>query len=244
VRGRAFGFGLCFFDVRTNVYIDGYNLYYRALRNTPYKWLNVGELSRLLLPKHTVQTIKYFTAHAGARVGDPDIPTRQQTYLRALRTLPNLQIILGKFMTNVRTMVVAELNPPQAVLVSEIDASGKPVIKQLPLAAGVQLVKVIRTDEKGSDVNLAAHMLQDAYRKDCDCAVIISDDSDLAEPLRIMTNELRLKVGVLTSHKRPSQALHQYATFFKRIRPHVLAASQFRPVLTDAVGTFHKPTSW
>ena len=38
--------------IRTNVYIDGFNLYYRALRRTPYRWLDVRRLAQLLLPQH------------------------------------------------------------------------------------------------------------------------------------------------------------------------------------------------
>jgi hypothetical protein len=30
--------------MQTTVYIDGYNLYYGALRGTPYKWLDVVRL--------------------------------------------------------------------------------------------------------------------------------------------------------------------------------------------------------
>jgi len=48
--------------IRTNVYIDGFNFYYGALRKTPYRWVNVRKLCELLLPKNTVCEIKYFTA--------------------------------------------------------------------------------------------------------------------------------------------------------------------------------------
>ena len=74
--------------------------------------------------------------------------------------------------------------------------------------------------------------------------MVISDDSDLAEPIRMVHDELLLKVGILSSNRRPSRSLAQFATFYKRIRQHVLAAAQFPPVLTDEVGTFQKPPSW
>lgn len=86
--------------MRTFVYIDGFNLYYGAVRKTPYKWLNVARLCKLLLAKHDIQRIKYFTARVSSRVSDPDIATRQQTYLRALSTLPDFEIIYGHFLTN------------------------------------------------------------------------------------------------------------------------------------------------
>ena len=73
---------------RTFVYVDGFNLYYNALKDTQYKWLDLMKMSRLLLPQHDVRRIRYFTARVTAMAHDVDQPRRQETYLRALRTLP------------------------------------------------------------------------------------------------------------------------------------------------------------
>ncbi len=78
--------------INTNIYIDGFNLYYGALRKTPYRWLNIRKLCELLLPKNTVAEIKYFTALVSARPNGPDQPVHQQHYLRALRTVPGVSI--------------------------------------------------------------------------------------------------------------------------------------------------------
>jgi hypothetical protein len=51
-----------------------------------------------LLPKNQITALKYFTAPVTARPGDPDQPNRQQLYLRALRTLPGVEIIYGHFL--------------------------------------------------------------------------------------------------------------------------------------------------
>lgn len=101
MRSRAWR-GFCFFGVtmRTNIYVDGFNLYYGALRGTPYKWLDIRRMCELLLPNHTIARIKYFTARISARPDDPGQPLRQQTYLRALRTLPETGIVYGHFLTN------------------------------------------------------------------------------------------------------------------------------------------------
>ena len=104
--------------------------------------------------------------------------------------------------------------------------------------------RVIKTEEKGSDVNLATHLLNDGYKKDYEMAVVITNDSDLLEPIRIVRYELNLPVGLLNPHKRPSRALLPHVNFIKQIRQGVLAASQFPGKLTDAQGTFHKPASW
>jgi hypothetical protein len=88
----------------TNVYIDGFNLFYGALRKTPCRWVDVDKLCQLLLPSNTLQAIKYFTALVSARPSDPDQPVRQQLYLRALKTLPKVSIHLGHFLTHEVTM--------------------------------------------------------------------------------------------------------------------------------------------
>jgi uncharacterized LabA/DUF88 family protein len=118
-------------------------------------------------------------------------------------------------------------------------------IVSMPLAASpYSFVKVIKVEEKGSDVNLATHLLCDAFRNDFDVAVVITNDSDLLEPIWVTRNELGKKVGILNPQKRPSRDLHANVDFFKQIRQGVLAASQFPTNLTDASGTFRKPTSW
>lgn len=76
----------------TIAYVDGFNLYYGALRGSPHKWLDLEALSRRLLPKDEIRLVRYFTARITARPDDPQQAQRQETYLRALRTLPGVQI--------------------------------------------------------------------------------------------------------------------------------------------------------
>jgi len=80
---------------KTYVYIDGFNLYYGALRGTPFRWLDLGKLCELLLPGNDVQAIKYFTALVKSTPSALQQPVRQQTYLRALRTIPRCSVTLG-----------------------------------------------------------------------------------------------------------------------------------------------------
>ena len=105
-------------------------------------------------------------------------------------------------------------------------------------------MEVLKTEEKGSDVNLATHLLCDAYEHAFDVAVVVTNDSDLAEPVKVVNQRLNKTVGILNPHAHGSFTLRQAAAFVKRIRSGVLAASQFPPTLTDSVGTFHKPTGW
>jgi hypothetical protein len=85
--------------MRTWVYVDGFNLYYGALKGTPYKWLNLAALAKEFLPpSHTIEKIKYFTARVSG-AADPDAPRRQQLYLNALSTLPEVEVYYGRFLS-------------------------------------------------------------------------------------------------------------------------------------------------
>ena len=98
--------------MKTNVYIDGFNLYHRAVQGTPYKWLDLSKLCELILPNHDINRIRYFTAYVQARRNDPNQPRRQLTYLRALRTIPTLSIHFGLFRTDPRKLPLSP-NPPK-----------------------------------------------------------------------------------------------------------------------------------
>ncbi len=58
-------------EIRTNIYVDGFNLYYGALKKTPYRWLNLDALFKLLFPKNNILETKYFTARVSGRPNDP-----------------------------------------------------------------------------------------------------------------------------------------------------------------------------
>jgi len=205
--------------VRTNLYIDAFNLYYRCLKGTRFKWLDLGKMCSLLLPQHEVRRIRYFTARVEARPDDPQQPQRQQTYLRALATVPNLSIHYGSFLTKPKRLPLAHPKP------------GEP-----------RTVEVLRTEEKGSDVNLATHLLVDGFKRDYDVAVVISNDSDLKGPIEAVRSELGQTVGVVIPGNLPRSALP--ADFYKRIRSGILAASQFPGTLRDQHGTIRKPKGW
>jgi uncharacterized LabA/DUF88 family protein len=204
--------------VKTVVYVDGFNLYYGALKGTPYRWLDLAKLCKVMLPRDDIRQIKYFTALVTSRSKNPDQATRQQTYLRALQTIPNLQIIYGHFLSH---EIIMPLAPPR---------SGQ--------------VKVIKTEEKGSDVNLAVHLVSDGFRNAYDAAVIVSNDSDLLPPIQFVKEELDKLVGILNPQKHPSVVLAATAHFVKNIRSGVLANSQFPATLADAIGSFTKPVRW
>lgn len=211
----------------TNIYIDGFNLYYGSLKGTPNRWLDLEALAKRLLPpdRHQIKRIRYFTARISARAGDPHGPVRQETYLRALAAAqPLVTAHFGNFKTRPTRMWLA--NPP---------------------VNGPKTVEVLKTEEKGSDVNLATYLLADAFRGDASCFVVITNDSDLTEPIRIVRHEVGMDVGIINpqpSHKRSRDLLSCNPTFFKQLRQGALAACQLPEHLTDAAGTISKPTDW
>ncbi len=206
--------------MRTYVYIDGFNLYYRALKGTPYKWLNLKALFiQLLNPQNKIKAIKYFTALVSGKI-DPNQPLRQKTYLRAIQKfIPEISIYYGHFLSHVVSAPLA--NP----------------------TSNQRFADIIKTEEKGSDVNLAVHLLNDSWLNRYDCAVIVSNDSDLAESLRFVKEQHRKVIGLITPGRgHPSKELMKYADFVKRIRKGVLAKSQLPdPIPGTSIG---KPKTW
>ena len=152
---------------------------------------------------------------------DPQKLQRQLTYIRALKTIRNLSVHHGYFLTHTVRRPLA--NPPPA---------------------GPTTVDVLDTKEKGSDVSLATYLLVDGFKSDYEVAVVISADSDLVEPIRLTIDQLGVIVGVLHPYRMHSAELSQVATFYRPIRERVLKASQFPDIMHDADGEITKPSTW
>ena len=179
---------------------------------------------RRLFPANPINHIRYFTSRVAARPDAPNRPEQQNAYLRALSTVPGLSIHLGHFQSKEARLPVADPGP------------GDP-----------RIVEVIKTQEKGSDVNLATFLLLDAFRKKSDIAVVISNDSDLKEPIRVLIQELNVPVGLVNPHpvrERIRDLLGLVPLFFKQVQPRALRACQFPPVLRDAQGEIRRPDGW
>lgn len=208
--------------MRTIAYVDGFNLYYGCLKGSQFRWLDLPKLLRTVLSAdNQLLAVKYYTALIKPRTNDTGQTLRQQIYLRALRTLPEVSIKLGHYLSHTVTMPLANPAPGQN-----------------------PFVRVIKTEEKGTDVNLATHLLNDAYQDAYDVAVVVSNDSDLVEPISIVNAQLGKTVGIINPQQRPSQALLKVAKFYKQLRAGALAVSQLPQQMQDANGVFHKPNGW
>lgn len=209
--------------MRAIIYIDGFNLYYGSLRANPsLKWLNPRKLVELIFPDIEILSLKYFTANITDRASDPNQSQRQQTYLRALKTLRGFDIIKGHHLSHVVKMPL-----------------------ETPMN-GERYATVIKTEEKGSDVNLATLMLMDCFKDKFDVAILISNDSDLTLPLKMVREAFGKKVYIINPQmgKNRSIQLGRNCDRHRDIRKGHLIGSQFENPILDSASQFHKPSSW
>lgn len=122
----------------------------------------------------------------------------------------------------------------------------KPDPKQVDIIPMPHVVKVIKTEEKGSDVNLGVQLVRDAFLERFDHAAVITNDTDLVEAIRIVTQEVGLPVTLICPEQkhRPAQSLKEVATETIRLREKVLKVSQFDDVFTVDGKTISKPSGW
>ena len=207
----------------TNVYVDGFNLYYRALKDTPFRWLDLRKLAATLFPNDTIRGVHYFTARLDARRGNPGQAQRQLIYIRALSTLPGLEIHYGAFRTGVKQRPLAR-----------------------PIPGLPPFVRVRESEEKGSDVNLATRLLVDGFRGDYEQAVVVSNDGDFGSAMRYVRDELHRRVTLVNPDRRTRspQQLAAAATYVKRLWKSHLRQSQLPDTLKDEVGAITKPAGW
>jgi uncharacterized LabA/DUF88 family protein len=216
---------------RTIVYIDGFNLYYRAARPLGHKWLNVAALAEAALPSTSkIVAVNYYTARVSGRV-DPTAPARQHAYLRALESLPLVKIHYGNFLTNEKWAGLVQ--PPQFRPHCTTPPDPPP-----------HVAYVWKTEEKGSDVNLGVHLVRDAFMKAFDHAAILTNDSDLTEPVRIVAQELNLPVTLLTPVSKPSTSLVRYASHVRHITPYLGPCILPDPVILANGRKVSKPADW
>lgn len=206
--------------MRTAIYVDGFNLYYGAVKNTNYKWLDPKLLCQNILQSHhNIVSVVFCTARIKPTNENPNAPNRQSAYLKALESyIPELTVIYGHFLAN------------------------KQICRPVDAKYGTR-IKVFRMEEKGSDVNLAVRLVSNAFRDVFDCAIVVSNDSDLAEAMRVVRDELKKTVGLFTPRKyRASKQLMGYSSFQRTIRKSSLMKSQLPNPISET--KLFKPTSW
>jgi len=221
---------------RTIIYVDGYNLYYSRLKNSPYKWLDIVALFRdqILKPQDPtaeVVAVKYFTAPvkaAYARHGATSEQAQTQ-YLRALQAKYDLISVIHGFHIFEPTRLPAFVN-------------GVPASKD-------NLVPVWMIEEKQTDENLSLQVYRDAIKGHCEQVVICSNDSDLEPVLRLLAQDApEVVVGLVLPLREPSAEARRFSN--KRlidkavwVRHHIRDEELAKSQLPEHVPTKKKPAS-
>jgi uncharacterized LabA/DUF88 family protein len=232
------------------VYVDGFNLYYRSLKRTSYpaKWLNLKKMVIKLFPNFNLNIgkIKYFTADISGKI-NPTASRDQAVYFKALRTLREIEIIKGRFSVhknNAHLCYPIEFYPNvfKVVCIKQENCNDMP-----------KSVKILKYEEKGSDVNLGCHLVKDAFTDKFDLAIVITADTDLLEPIKmVLDNNKEIKlVSPKESHRKTSKQIH--SSFLELLgkenivetNQRIIETSQFNSKIETANGgTIIKPEYW
>lgn len=248
--------------MRVGVYIDGFNLYYGGKflvgggGLAGWRWLDLRSLASNVIAANsgwapaTSLRVVYCTARIRADANNPGAagPREQDIYLRALAASGSAdEIAYGTYVTRVATAPLATANRRGRPVLTR---PGWPVmIKDAACSTNIPdatfMASVARREEKGSDVNVAAHLLLDVLQQDVDAAVVISNDSDLEFPIRQARE--RVPVGTVNPTKgytagalngAPSDGVGGH--WWYQLTP----ADLFGAQLPTTVGNLQKPAPW
>ncbi len=193
--------------MRVGVYIDGFNLYYggRGIcgRSTAgWRWLDIRKLAENLVRdwsgwvNSSVERVVYCTARINGG-GNPGGQRDQDVYLRALKAFGSAdELAMGNYVARTATAPLAVADrkkrpvltrPAWPIMIQNGSGGDEP--------NSIFMVSVARREEKGSDVNVASHLLLDVLDSRVDAAIVISNDSDLAFPVKEMRG--RVPIGLV-----------------------------------------------
>lgn len=259
--------------LKTIVYIDGFNLYYAIRNRNCKWLNVMALSQRVLPPRYTIQAIKYYTARVSGILdpGQPGrqqvyfsalktVPGIQIIFGNFLaktvcRPLANIPIANREVIAGPQRLVPPAGNhqvmpdPTRADSKQEVMPVGSYPLKKgklnlrlAPIQDGLR-VRVHWMEEKGSDVNLASHLINDAWAGRYDAAAVLSNDTDLVEPIRIVTKEIGKPVVLLSAAAHgAAPALKAVATNVLHISNAHLRASLFPNVIAGTSVT--KPPTW
>ena len=214
---------------KTIAYIDGFNLYYGLLHGNPSsRWLDPTTLVRMLLrDEHDVVAVNFFTARIRPYPYDAQAVARQDIYLQALAAQPLVHVGEGYYNRN-------------KIWLPHVAQECRSCQKSRE-----GMARVMKFEEKRSDVNLTSAFLADAFRNHADCYVLITGDSDYIAPIDIVRFELKQPVLVYNPRSdRPSDLMY-HASYYAHIPRDLPARCQLPEVVPLPNGrTVHRPPAW
>jgi hypothetical protein len=243
--------------MRVGVYVDGYNLYYGARsmcgRGTAgWRWLDLRGLSQAIVDDRTawrdaeVSRVVYCTARIDANE-NPSGFVDQDIYLKALVASGSVDYIeYGHYVSRVKFAPLAVQGPTG---LPRLVSPGWPVTVQdvdgTPIHDARFLVSIAQREEKGSDVNVASHVLLDVLLGRVDAALVISNDSDLRLPIKearervpvgLINPTARQIAGALRGSAKAGVGRHFWRDLGR--------ADFFEHQLPDPAGGYFKPSDW
>jgi uncharacterized LabA/DUF88 family protein len=191
--------------VNVGVYIDGYNLYYGARTNcgrstAGWRWIDLRALADRIISAQSawagsvVSKIVYCTARVDA-VTNPSGHADQDVYLKALLATGSVDWIeYGNYVARVKKGLLATEAPTtkRPILVSSKWPVQVKDANNQDVPGANFMISYLHVEEKGSDVNVAAHLLTDVLSGAVDAAVVISNDSDLRLPVKLVRDRVPL----------------------------------------------------
>lgn len=244
--------------MKVGVFVDGYNLYYggRAVcgRGAPgWRWLDVRSLVEEAIRDQgswsnaSISKVIYCTARVDGRT-NPSAHADQDVYLKALKSTAAVDWIeYGTYVARTKTALLA--TEDRSNRAPRIHTSDWPVMVRdsagMPVPDAQFMVSYLHLEEKGSDVNLASHLLLDAITGAVDAAVVISNDSDLAFP--VARARERIPVGLI--NPRPSGTAGALkGSKSDGVGHHwwwsLQSAAYSNNQLPDPAGGYRKPVGW
>jgi uncharacterized LabA/DUF88 family protein len=242
---------------RVGVYIDGYNLYYGARavcgRGTAgWRWLDLRGLATSLVaaqrgwPGAAIDRIVYCTARIDGAT-NPSGNADQEVYLRALAETKSVDVIeYGNYVARVKHAPLATRGPGGVPVVARPEW---PIKVQHPtsITSGdiAFMVSHLHQEEKGTDVNVASHLLMDILEGRVDGVVVVSNDSDLRLPVQVARQ--RVPVGHVNPRSSlfagdlaglPSEGVGNH--WWRKLR----REDYYRHQLPDPAGAFTRPAGW
>lgn len=210
--------------VRVIAYVDGFNLYY-GIRECGLRhlWLDISALANSLLrPSQTLVAAKYFTAMiSGAKRTDPPGKAAEKNAKRKRQS---------DYVEALRTTGVM-IYPGHYIEKR----------RSCRKCGDTWLVP----EEKMTDVQIATHMLTDAFADRFDVALVVSADSDLVPPVKVVRYDFNKRVVACLPPGRKSYNLSKAAGYDVQIEEAHLTASQFPDPVTKPDGyEIRRPIGW
>ena len=236
--------------MKTIVYIDGLNLYYRAnlkardkLKGTKCLWLDLKLLSSNWLQNESykqcnITEIKYFTSLVREK---PLVVYSQQSRKKQCSDLRD-RLAQKRYLAALAAHI-AEL---EIILGTHVEKTAYSYAKETG-----KKVEVFKIEEKETDVNLACSLLNDAYMDCYDCAAVISSDTDIAPALDLLKKHHPHKKVIildpnLSGKYQIPKRLEDNCDHSARIRKSILENSQLPNVIKDKRNgkVIRKPFFW